>query len=77
MTLLKKTKFLNFTELPPTGKTKIIGVGNNTGQKLAIIKWSSGWRRYVFHPFKETQFDVDCLVDICDFITELMEERKS
>lgn len=35
--LIKQTKFLNFTELPATGKTRIIGVGNNSGEKLASI----------------------------------------
>lgn len=76
MTLLKQTKFLNFTELPPTGKTKIIGVGNNQGHKLAFIKWDTGWRRYVFMPLGGTQFDVSCMIDISNFITELMEARK-
>lgn len=75
MTLLKQTKFLNFTELPQTGKTKIIGVGNNQGHKLAFIKWDTGWRRYVFLPLGGTQFDVYCLKDISDFITDLMEAR--
>lgn len=76
MTLLKRTKFLNFTDLPATGKTKIIGVGNNQGHKLAFIKWDTGWRRYVFLPLGGTQFDVSCLKDISDFITDLMEARK-
>ena len=76
MTLLKQTKFLNFTELPSKGKTQIIGVGNTSGSKLAYIKWHSGWRRYVFLPLPDTLFDAGCLKDILDFITELMEDRK-
>lgn len=74
--LIKQTKYLNFTELPPTGKTRIIGVGNNSGEKLAIIKWSSGWRRYVFHPMEGTSYDVACMTDIINFINQLMEDRK-
>lgn len=77
MSLLKQTKYLNFTELPSKGKTKIIGVGNNNGMKLAFIKWQSGWRRYVFMPFPDTIFDVGCLGEIADFINELMEARKN
>jgi hypothetical protein len=76
MTLLKQTKFLNFTLLPSKGKTKLIGVGNNSGGKLAYIKWHPGWRRYAFFPFAMTLFDVACLNEISQFITELMEERK-
>lgn len=74
--LIKQTKFLNFTELPATGKTRIIGVGNNSGEKLALIKWSTGWRRYVFHPMPETVYDTKCMNEIMDFIEQLMEERK-
>lgn len=77
MTLLRQTKYLNFTELPSTGKTKIIGIGNNSGQKLAYVKWSASWRRYVFLPFPDTQFDTVCLGEIVDFIKQLMEERKA
>lgn len=77
MTLLKQTKFLNFTEFPPTGKTKTIGIGNKLGHKFGLIKWDTGWRRYVFLPFGGTQFDVSCLKDISDFITDLMEARNS
>lgn len=77
MKLLKQTKFLNFTELPAKGVTKIIGVGNNSGGKLAFIKWHSGWRRYAFFPFPDTLFDVACLNEISEFITELMDVRKN
>jgi len=76
MKLLKQTKYLNFTELPSKGVTKIIGVGNTSGSKLAFIKWHSGWRRYVFLPLPETLYDVACMKDILDFIQELMDERK-
>lgn len=76
MSLIKQTKFLNFTELPSTGKTRVIGVGNNQGLKLAYIKWENGWRRYVLHPMNFTIYDAACLKDITDFITEIMNERK-
>lgn len=76
MTLIKQTKFLNYTELPAKGVTRIIGVGNNSRHKLALIKWSTGWRRYVFVPFPGTEFDVSCITEISEFITEMMEARK-
>lgn len=74
--LLKQTKFLNFVEISDTGKTKVIGVGNNQGQKLAYLKWATGWRRYVFMPFPDTQFDADCLTEILNFMQQLMNDRK-
>jgi hypothetical protein len=77
MTLLKQTKYLNYTDLPSKGKTKIIGVGNNQGMKLAYIKWEPHWRRYVLHPMHFTVYDASCLSDITDFITQLMAERKT
>lgn len=76
MKLLKKTKYLNFIELSDSGKTKVIGVGSNQGEKLAYIKWSGAWRKYCFFPFNETSYDVSCMNDIIEFINELMEERK-
>ena len=74
--VLKITKYLNFTQIGNTGKTLIIGVGNNNAEKLGIIKWSGAWRKYCYHPFEETSYDTSCLLDIIDFINELMEKRK-
>ena len=76
MQLLKQTKFLNYTEIDNTGKTKIVGVGNNQGHKLGVIKWYASWRKYCFSPFPATTFDMTCLNDITLFIKELMDERK-
>lgn len=76
-TLLKQTKYLNFTQIGNTDKTKIIGVGNNSGVKLGMIKWVGSWRKYCFMPFENLQFDTTCLSDIVEFINELMNERKN
>lgn len=77
MTILKITKYLNFTEISNTGKTKIVGVGNNNGEKLGYIRWRSGWRKYVFEPLQLSVWDESCLLDICIFLKELMDERKN
>lgn len=74
---IKITKYLNFTIIGDTGKTLKIGVGNNAGVKLGIIKWVGGWHRYCFFPMEDMQFDAGCLVDIVDYINELMAARKS
>jgi hypothetical protein len=76
MRLLKETKYLNFTEISDNGKTKIIGVGNFNGEKLAYVKWSGAWRKYCFFPIEGTSYDTSCLNDIMIFIKELMDERK-
>jgi len=74
--ILKISKFLNYTELPSNGATIVVGVGNNSGDKLGYIKWRVGWRRYVFLPMEETVFDAACLTDITEFINKLMADRK-
>jgi len=74
--LLKVTKYLNYTEVGNTGKTKLVGVGNNYGEKLGYIKYHSPWRKYIFSPITDSLYDTSCLKDICDFIDELMAERK-
>jgi hypothetical protein len=76
MIVLKVTKFLNFTEIKDTGKTKIVGVGNNAGEKLGLIKWHGPWRKYVFTPITDSIYDVKCLIDIIAFIKELTDQRK-
>lgn len=77
MELLKITKYLNFTQISDTGKTKLIGVGNNSGEKLGMIRWKPGWRRYAFEPNEGTIFDSSCMKEIVEFIDSLMDERKN
>jgi len=81
MQLPKITKYLNFqdiSKLYPTRTTQTIGVGNNSGEKLGLIEWRSGWRRYVFVTLasEALTLDSDCLKDITAVIDELMKERK-
>lgn len=76
MKTLKITEYLSYVEISDTGKTKVIGVGNNSGDKLGIIKWRSGWRKYVFEPETCTVWDAKCLTDIITFLNELMDSRK-
>lgn len=66
--------FLTFKEVPAPGKTKIFEVVN--GQVLGKIKWWAAWRRYTFQPLANTVWDVNCLIEINNFITRLMEDRK-
>lgn len=68
--------YLQFVELPQTGKTKIFRVDNNSGVELGVIKWKSGWRRYVINVNDGIIFDSSCLKEIIQFLDKLMGDRK-
>lgn len=76
----KFMKFIDNSNLYPKRKTKTFTVVSKTNSLwlLGIIKWDSGWRRYVYESLEEypSKFDYDCLIDIAKFIKQLMEERK-
>lgn len=75
MATTQKT-FLRFREQPAKGTTSIhavLSIANDT--PLGVIKWRSGWRRYVFEPCDSTVFDAGCLKEIVEFITNLMLDR--
>lgn len=58
-------------------KTSVFLIKNEkSDDKLGIIKWNNHWRRYCFYPLGDTCFDNQCLLDIIDFIKQLMEGRK-
>lgn len=44
---------------------------------LGNISWYAPWRRYCFYPSGGTILDERCLVNLCEFICILMEERDS
>ena len=73
--ILKITEYLNFSEIGDTGKTKIIGVGNNSGVKVGLIKWVGAWRKYCFFPEPDTFFDSKCLEDLKAFMGAMMTAR--
>jgi hypothetical protein len=69
--------FLKFIETKDTGKTKVFNICNNSGDILGYIKWFANWRRYCFYTIDNMIFDVNCISEVSDFITNLMEERKN
>lgn len=75
--LLKQTKYLNYTKIGDTGKTIVIGVGNNSGEKLGKISFSGAWRKYVFTTLTDIQLDTSCMKNIIETIEELMNQRKT
>lgn len=79
--IMAKTKtFLRFQQVPAPGTTSIYDVLSAAAYSqspLGVIKWRSGWRRYVFLPEVETVFDAGCLTEIVEFINGLMAARKT
>lgn len=60
-----------------SGKTDFYEVINGWDEFLGMIKWRAGWRRYVFAPDEDCQFDATCLRKIANFCAKLMKERKT
>lgn len=44
---------------------------------LGFIKWYGAWRQYCFFPEGSTIFNKGCMLDVTDFIDQLMEERRN
>ena len=71
------SKWVDFVEINVEGnKTKTFKVTTKDGYRIAEIKWYSPWRQYCFFPEGNALFNIDCMRDISEFITQLMEERK-
>ena len=69
--LHKRTKHLSFYGyITNKRKTPIYQVRptRNDFDFLGEIKYYPGWRKFVFTPNANTQFDDECLNDIADFI---------
>jgi hypothetical protein len=70
--------FLDFTEIHDTGKTKVYSITpKNSDQPIGRIAWFSNWRKYTFWPECNTIYDTKCLLEVIQFINQLMEDRKS
>ena len=71
------SKWINFTLIKDTGKTKQYQIhSKESGILLGTIKWYAPWRKYSFFPEPLTIFETTCLFDILSFINILREERK-
>jgi hypothetical protein len=44
---------------------------------IGVIKWSGGWRRYVFFPEGETYYDHECLFEIGQELQRMTEAHKA
>lgn len=67
----------NYLGKTPSGKTTIWEVLATVDDAfLGAIKWSTGWRRYIFEPDDGCRFDATCLRTIQKFLVMLMNRRK-
>lgn len=76
-----KYKYIQFDCESTTGKTDIWSISNNKNEYLGEVKWYAPWRQYCYYP--EYDYSVECtvlagncLIDIADFIKQLMDERR-
>lgn len=61
--------FIDFREEMSKGKTRVWLVMNKkTEVPLGIIKWNTGWRRYVFEGYMDIYFDAACLEELAAFL---------
>ncbi len=71
-------KYIHFEQVESKTKTSVWSCLNNKSKSvLGIIKWYGPWRQYCWFPFGGTVFNRGCNDDINDFITQLMDERKT
>lgn len=73
------TKHLIFKKLPLEKGRKLhkYSIWNDQFfQKIGIIHWRGGWRKYVYQLLPDVDVSVGCGKEIHKFINKLMAERK-
>ena len=62
-------KYIEFVLAEHKPKTNVWNVqAKEDGAFLGIVKWSGGWRCYIFEPDAETIYEKQCLRDIAEFL---------
>lgn len=74
-------KYIQIRQIVPTKpgiqKTARWEVLNaRTSQRVGVIKWYGGFRKYVFYPEPDTFFDHYCLITVGAFIQSQLALRK-
>lgn len=72
--------YIDIVHMGPSssGKTQVwyvINKGNGIEDTPGIIKWSGGWRKYVYHS-GPAYYDTTCLKQISDFLLQATEDHK-
>ena len=69
------TSHITFDEVADTGKTKVWEVNTLDKLPIGVIKWRSGWRRYVLYPGDGTLWDASCLGEVISFLEGAMDDH--
>jgi len=70
-------EYVEFILAQKKPKTNVYWViSKSDGGILGRILWDGPWRQYIFRASPNTIWSSGCLKQVCDFIDELMEERK-
>lgn len=65
-------KYIGFKDITPAGrKTLILELYSTDSDLLGEIRFWGAWRQYTFHPESDTIFDIKCLTEINEKLTEL------
>lgn len=74
---IKPNKYLIFELYLQKEKTQVWHViSKKHGDILGVVRWYPRWRQYTFWPELHTIWNPECLMDVCEFIRELMKDRK-
>ena len=73
-----KYKYVHFVKVGDSGKTQVWDCYNSANQyTLGRISYLNTWRQYIFSPNSYAYFSVGCMEDICNFISQLEDIRKT
>ncbi len=53
------------------GKQLYVIINNKSGDEIGYVCYYSPWRQYCFRTYEHCIFNVDCLLNVIDFIKEL------
>jgi hypothetical protein len=72
-------EYIRFVEIPhQSKKTRLFDCYNKRSMDvLGMVFWYAAWRQYCFYPRAKTIYSAGCLVDITNFIGQLMLEHRA
>lgn len=78
--MISRFKYVSFFYVEEKPKTSVWSCRNNkSDEELGQVRWYAPWRQYCYFPTRqiETVYNPGCLEDICHFIQQRMDDRKS
>ena len=73
--IVYKGKYFSITKVVQyKRKTAIYYIWGFNGVCIGEIKWYAPWRKFCFHPYNETVWSNDCLINVIDFVATVNHE---